>query len=315
MVLALRHERLPRTLHAQEPSPHVDWSSGAVALLAEEQAWPRGERPRYAAVSAFGISGTNAHVVLGEAPGSYRPPNRGRPGRPPRPRTARCRWSSPRGPTKPSARPGARRLSAVVADETVQLPDLGLSLAVDRARHEHRAVVLAGTREAAALGIGEVADGRARIRGTVESGGRSAVFLFPGQGSQSAGMAADLLEWSPVFAESIRACDAAMAPWQDWSVAAVLRQEPGAPLDRVDVVQPALFAVMVPLAALWRSYGVEPAAVAGHSQGEIAAAHVAGILTLEDAARLIVLRSRLLRSVAGQGAMAAVALDETAVRS
>ncbi|MFI6875925.1 SDR family NAD(P)-dependent oxidoreductase [Streptomyces sp. NPDC050400] len=313
MVLALRHERLPRTLHAQEPSPHVDWSSGAVALLAEEQHWPRGDRPRYAAVSAFGISGTNAHVVLGEAPEAQaaEPPETGTPA------------STPHGPvplvvsarTDEALRAQARRLSAVVADETVQLADLGLSLAVDRARHEHRAVVLAGTREAAALGIGEVADGRARIRGTVESGGRSAVFLFPGQGSQWAGMGADLLEWSPVFAESIRACDAAMAPWQDWSVAAVLRQEPGAPgLDRVDVVQPALFAVMVSLAALWRSYGVEPAAVAGHSQGEIAAAHVAGILTLEDAARLIVLRSRLLRSVAGQGAMAAVALDETAVR-
>ncbi len=176
-------------------------SSGAVALLAEEQAWPRGERPGTRPSPRSASAAPTPTSSSGEAPGSYRPPNRGRPGRPPRPRTARCRWSSPRGPTKPSARPGARRLSAVVADETVQLPDLGLSLAVDRARHEHRAVVLAGTREAAALGIGEVADGRARIRGTVESGGRSAVFLFPGQGSQSAGMAADLLEWSPVFAE------------------------------------------------------------------------------------------------------------------
>ncbi|MEU5959351.1 SDR family NAD(P)-dependent oxidoreductase [Streptomyces sp. NPDC047525] len=314
MVLALRHERLPRTLHAQEPSPHVDWSSGAIALLAQERQWPRGERPRYAAVSAFGISGTNAHVVLAEATEPQETEEE---------RTAAPQPVTERRPvplvvsarTEEALYAQAQRLASVVADERVQLPDLGLSLATTRARHEHRAVVLAGSREAALRGMSEVAAGRARVGGAVESGGRSAVFLFPGQGSQWAGMGADLLEWSPLFAETIRACDEAMAPWQDWSVAAVLRQEPGAPgLDRVDVVQPALFAVMVSLAALWRSYGVEPAAVAGHSQGEIAAAHVAGILTLEDAARLVVLRSRLLRSLAGKGAMAAVALDEAAVR-
>ncbi|MER5853432.1 SDR family NAD(P)-dependent oxidoreductase [Streptomyces sp. NPDC002012] len=313
MVLALQHERLPRTLHAQEPSPHVDWSSGAIALLAEERAWPRGERPRYAAVSAFGISGTNAHVVLAEATEPQETEERATV---PQSVTERCPVPlvvSAR--TEEALRAQAQQLSAVVADETVPLPDLGLSLATTRARHEHRAVVLAGSREAAVRAMSDVAAGRARVRGAAESGGRSAVFLFPGQGSQWAGMGADLLQWSPVFAETIRACDEAMAPWQDWSVAAVLRQEPGAPgLDRVDVVQPALFAVMVSLAALWRSYGVEPAAVAGHSQGEIAAAHVAGILTLEDAARLVVLRSRLLRSLAGQGAMAAVALGEAAVR-
>ncbi|KUM94497.1 hypothetical protein AQI95_43525 [Streptomyces yokosukanensis] len=311
MVLALRHERLPRTLHVEEASPHVDWSSGAVALLAKERDWRRGERPRYAAVSAFGISGTNAHVVLQEAPEPQEAEARANPQavtpQHPVPLVVSAR-------TEEALRAQAQRLSAVVADTAVELPDLAFSLATARARHEHRAVVLAGSRESALQGMREVADGGARLRGSVESGGRSAVFLFPGQGSQWAGMGADLLAWSPVFAEAIEACDEAMAPWQDWSVAAVLRQDPGAPgLDRVDVVQPALFAVMVSLAALWRSYGVEPAAVAGHSQGEIAAAYVAGALTLEDAARLVVLRSRLLRSLAGQGAMAAVALDEAAV--
>ncbi|MER6998703.1 type I polyketide synthase, partial [Streptomyces sp. NPDC000410] len=339
MVLALQHEKLPRTLHVEEPSPHADWASGALALLAEERDWPRGERPRYAAVSAFGISGTNAHVVLQEAPEPRAMPvddNAGD-GVAGRPEPGQIRRTDPEetgeratpravteqhpvplvvsARTDEALRAQARQLSAVVADTAVELPGLGLSLATARARHEHRAVVLAGSRASALQGMREVADGRARVRGTVESGGHPAVFLFPGQGSQWAGMAADLLEWSPVFAATIQACDEAMAPWQDWSVAAVLRQEPGAPgLDRVDVVQPALFAVMVSLAELWRSYGVEPAAVAGHSQGEIAAAYVAGILTLQDAARLVVLRSRLLRSPAGQGAMAAVALDEAAVR-
>ncbi|MEU5499876.1 SDR family NAD(P)-dependent oxidoreductase [Streptomyces griseofuscus] len=312
MVLALRHERLPRTLHAEEASPHVDWSSGAVALLAEEQHWPRGERPRYAAVSAFGISGTNAHVVLQEAPAPEETGERAAP-RPATPQHPVPLVVSAR--SEEALRAQARRLSDVLADTDAELPGIGLTLATARARHEHRAVVVAGSRDLALHGMREVAAGAARLTGTVESGGRSAVFLFPGQGSQWAGMGADLLAWSPVFAETIRACDEAMAPWQDWSVAAVLRQQPGAPgLDRVDVVQPALFAVMVSLAALWRSYGVEPAAVAGHSQGEIAAAYVAGALTLEDAARLVVLRSRLLRSLAGKGAMAAVALDEAAVR-
>ncbi|MGW1375443.1 acyltransferase domain-containing protein [Streptomyces sp. NPDC002446] len=323
MVLALQHERLPRTLHAEEPSPHIDWSSGAVALLAEERDWPRGDRPRYAAVSGIGISGTNAHVVLQEAPEPQETQETQESGETGETGERTPQSVTPQSPvplvvsarTDQALRAQAERLSAVVADTAVELPDLGFSLATARARHEHRAVVLAGSREAALLGMREVAAGRARAQGTAESRGRSAVFLFPGQGSQWAGMAADLLAWSPVFAEAIQACDEAMAPWQDWSVAAVLRQEPGAPgLDRVDVVQPALFAVMVSLAALWRSYGVEPAAVAGHSQGEIAAAHVAGVLTLEDAARLVVLRSRLLRSVAGQGAMAAVALDEATVR-
>ncbi|MER8062672.1 MULTISPECIES: SDR family NAD(P)-dependent oxidoreductase [unclassified Streptomyces] len=312
MVLALRHERLPRTLHVEEASPHVDWSSGAVALLAEEQHWPRGERPRYAAVSAFGISGTNAHVILQEAPEPEESGDHAAP-RPTTPRHPVPLVVSAR--SEEALRAQARRLSAVLADTTTDLPGIGLSLATARARHEHRAVVVAGSRDLALQGMREIAAGAARVTGTVETGARSAVFLFPGQGSQWAGMGADLLAWSPVFAETIRACDEAMAPWQDWSVAAVLRQEPGAPgLDRVDVVQPALFAVMVSLAALWRSHGVEPAAVAGHSQGEIAAAYVAGVLTLEDAARLVVLRSRLLRSLTGKGAMAAVALDEAAVR-
>ncbi|WP_345025944.1 acyltransferase domain-containing protein, partial [Streptomyces sedi] len=141
------------------------------------------------------------------------------------------------------------------------------------------------------------------------------VFVFPGQGSQWVGMASGLMDASPVFAEHLGACADALAPHVDWDLLAVLREEPGAPgLDRVDVVQPVLFAVMVSLARLWREYGVEPAAVVGHSQGEIAAAYVAGALSLEDAAKVVALRSRALTALAGTGGMASIALSAEQVR-
>src|SRR5205807_3627132 len=145
--------------------------------------------------------------------------------------------------------------------------------------------------------------------------GAKAVFVCPGQGSQWEGMALELYDSAPVFAQSLEACAAALSPYVDWSLEAVLRGAPGAPsLERVDVVQPALFAVMVSLAALWRSYGVEPAAVVGHSQGEIAAACVAGGLSLEDAARVVALRSQAIRDeLAGKGGMVSVALPAAEV--
>src|SRR5207302_3762020 len=135
-------------------------------------------------------------------------------------------------------------------------------------------------------------------------------FVFPGQGAQWEGMALELLESSPVFAEELRACGEALSAFVDWELDDVLRRAPGAPsLERVDVVQPALFAVMVSLARLWRSFGVEPAAVVGHSQGEIAAAHVAGALSLDDAARVVALRSQAVRDeLAGHGGMVSLAL-------
>nr|2QO3_A Chain A, EryAII Erythromycin polyketide synthase modules 3 and 4 [Saccharopolyspora erythraea]2QO3_B Chain B, EryAII Erythromycin polyketide synthase modules 3 and 4 [Saccharopolyspora erythraea] len=311
VVLALRNGELPATLHVEEPTPHVDWSSGGVALLAGNQPWRRGERTRRAAVSAFGISGTNAHVIVEEAPEREHRETTAHDGRP--------------VPLVVSARStAALRAQAAQIAELLERPDadlagVGLGLATTRARHEHRAAVVASTREEAVRGLREIAAGAATadavVEGVTEVDGRNVVFLFPGQGSQWAGMGAELLSSSPVFAGKIRACDESMAPMQDWKVSDVLRQAPGAPgLDRVDVVQPVLFAVMVSLAELWRSYGVEPAAVVGHSQGEIAAAHVAGALTLEDAAKLVVGRSRLMRSLSGEGGMAAVALGEAAVR-
>jgi polyketide synthase 12 len=331
MVLALGHELLPPTLHVDAPTPEVDWSAGSVRLLTQPVAWPAGDRARRAAVSAFGISGTNAHVIVEEVPpvpvaaedsggGLFRP------------------GSAPVLPWLLSGRsPGALagqagRLAAALtapgdltsdlageatSDETVDAPgvpdaaDLAWSLATTRTALEHRAVVLADDPTIARVPLAALAEDRSApgvLTGVAGNG--QVALVFPGQGSQWAGMAVELLDTVPVFAGRIAECEAALAPWTDWSLTAVLRRQPGAPdLERVDVVQPVLWAVMVSLAALWQAAGVEPVAVVGHSQGEIAAACVAGALTLADAAKVVALRSRALLALSGAGGMASLPLS------
>ncbi|MBD0674562.1 type I polyketide synthase, partial [Streptomyces sp. CBMA156] len=310
MVQAMRYDLLPATLHVDEPTPHVDWSAGTLRLLTEARPWQRDGRPRRAGVSSFGMSGTNAHVILEEAP--ERAAVQARPAEP-----------SLTGAPTPwllSARGGAalRAQAARLREHLDTRPELTTdqlagALVSGRSSFDHRAVLLAEDRESFAelltvLAEDGTADGL--VRGTAAAGGRT-VFVFPGQGTQWAGMAAGLLDSSAVFRDSVRACDEALARYADWSVEAVLRgAEDAPPIERLDVVQPTLFTMMVSLAALWRSHGITPAAVVGHSQGEIAAAHVAGALTLDDAMRIVALRSKLLLSLAGQGAMASVALPE-----
>ncbi|WP_086820010.1 type I polyketide synthase [Allokutzneria sp. NRRL B-24872] len=276
MVLALRNGLLPRTLHADEPSSHVDWSSGVVSLLNEAQRWPRVDRPRRAGISAFGVSGTNAHMILEEAPRE--------PSVVPEPIPDLVPWVV-------SGRT-AEALNARIAalESFVDTLDVGYSLAA-RSSFEHRAVLLDG----------------AEVRGVATVGGRT-VFVFPGQGSQWVGMGLELLS-ERVFAESMQECASAFEAYVDWDLFEELR----GPLDRVDVVQPVTFAVMVSLAALWRSYGVAPDAVVGHSQGEIAAAYVAGALSLEDAARVVCLRSKAITALSGRGGMGSIALPVDAV--
>ena len=305
MVESIRREALPRTLHADPPSSHVDWSAGAVELLTESRPWPRAERPRRAGVSSFGISGTNAHVILEEAPVAEALPRGDRPPAVPLVLS---------GHTEAALRAQAQCLAAWMAGRTELEPlDVGFTLAVGRSRLEWRAVVQGADRAELLAGLGALARGEHRdgvVEGRATREPRRAVFVFPGQGAQWEGMARELLDAAPAFAESLRACGRALAEHVDWSLEDVLRGAPGAPsLERVDVVQPVLFAVMVSLAALWRSYGVEPSAVVGHSQGEIAAAYVAGGLSLPDAARIVCLRSRAVADLlAGHGGMGSVAL-------
>ncbi|WP_055546218.1 type I polyketide synthase [Streptomyces kanamyceticus] len=342
MVQAIRHGVLPKTLHVEEPTPHVDWSSGAVRLLTEARAWPDTEgRPRRAGVSAFGISGTNTHVIVEEAPSD----TEAAAGSGPADTATETATDGQNGRTvsgltdtlvpwlvsarsERALRAQAELLAAHAATEHTSLRDIGHSLASTRAALEHRAVILAPDHETAVAGLTSLATGDPTVpshvvRGTatttdpdeLELTGKT-VFVFPGQGSQWVGMAAGLLESSPVFAGRLAECDAALEPYVGWSVVDVVRGVDGAPsLDDVVVVQCALWAVMVSLAELWRSVGVEPAAVIGHSQGEIAAAAVAGALSLEDAAKVVALRAAAIAGeLSGKGGMVSVALPAEDVR-
>ncbi|MFC4562164.1 type I polyketide synthase [Nocardiopsis mangrovi] len=306
-VMALRHRRLPKTLHAEEPTSRVDWSAGSVSLLTEPVEWPDGDRPRRAGVSSFGISGTNAHLILEEAP---EPAPRPAAGSPPLLSSGPVPWVLS-AKTARELRGQAERLLAVAGDPDTSLTDVAWSLARTRARFDHRAVISGSTLPELRDGLAALAEGHGSadlVSGAVIPSPR-VVMVFPGQGAQWPAMARELHACSPAFAEAFDACAAAITPWVEWDPRHLVTGE-DLDLNRVDVVQPALFAVMVSLARLWGAVGVEPAAVIGHSQGEIAAAHIAGALSLDDAARIVALRSRALRELSGLGGMLSVPLPE-----
>ncbi|MFC8173444.1 type I polyketide synthase [Streptomyces sp. NPDC057325] len=311
------------------PNPEVADFHEDFEVLRAPRPWPGGpDRPRRAGVSAFGMGGTNAHVVLEQAPEPVRTTTAGATGgatddavtgaaggttagAAPAPGTLPWVLSAR---SEPALRAQAARLRDLVAADPALVPaDVGHSLASTRTLLEHRAVVLADDREEALAGLGLLAEGgdSARVvRGRAADGPSGpVVFVFPGQGSQWLAMGKRLYAGSEVFARSVDACERALAPYVDWSLVDVLTGAGTAPsLDRVDVVQPALFSMMVSLARVWRSLGVVPDAVVGHSQGEIAAACAAGALGLDDAARIVALRSRAVVELLGRdGGMSAVA--------
>ncbi|WUG42435.1 type I polyketide synthase [Kitasatospora sp. NBC_00458] len=313
-VMALRNGVLPATLHVDEPTPQVDWSSGAVELLTESRAWPETGRLRRAGVSSFGMSGTNAHVILEQAPEQPEPTSV------PDGEPAAVRPWVISARTPDALRAQAARLEAeLAARPDLPVADVGRALLSSRALFEHRAVVLGRERGQFAAGLRAVADAVPApgvVTGEASPVGRGPVWVFPGQGGQWVGMAVELLDSSEVFADRWADCERALKGCLDWSITDVVRGAAGAPgYERVDVVQPVLFAVMVSLAEVWRSFGVVPAAVIGHSQGEIAAACVAGALSLEDAARVVALRARALGALAGRGGMVSLAAPRAEVES
>ncbi|MFJ4641881.1 type I polyketide synthase, partial [Streptomyces hygroscopicus] len=298
MVQAIRHGLLPKTLHADQPTSKVDWTSGAVSLLTKARPWPETGHPRRAGISSFGVSGTNAHLILEQAPETATTPEAD---------GSEANGSEPETPglvatggvvpwvlsakSAAALRAQAERLLTHLRSHPEGSPvDLGWSLATTRTALEHRAVVLAPDAEQATGALTALAEGQPHpglVTGETGTDGKT-VFVFPGQGAQWTGMGAQLLDQSPVFAARLHECAEVLARFTDWNLIDVITGAPNAPsLDRVDVLQPTTFAIMVSLAALWQANGIYPDAVIGHSQGEIAAACVAGVLTLHDAAKIV----------------------------
>ncbi|MFB9909385.1 type I polyketide synthase [Allokutzneria oryzae] len=313
MVMAMRHNTLPKTLHVTEPTPHVDWESGSVRLLTEAQPWPEGERTRRAAISSFGISGTNAHAIIEQAPPA-----------PPAPEPDS--YLEPGGPvpfvlsgkSEAALKAQAAQLRSFVdGNPDLDLIDLGRSLATTRSSFEQRAAVVVDDRKGLLQSLDALASGEpsASVVRAGGADGRKVVFVFPGQGSQWLDMALDLWEHYPSFRNQVLACDEALRPYIDWSLVDVLLKKDGAPsLERIDVIQPVLFAMMTGLAQLWRAHGVQPAAVVGHSQGEVAAAFIAGALSLDEACRIIARRSQAWSRLSGKGGMLSILLPVEEIR-
>ncbi|MEV3860547.1 type I polyketide synthase [Streptomyces sp. NPDC050095] len=336
MIMAMRHGVLPRTLHVDAPSSHVDWSAGAVELLTEARPWQPDGRPRRAGVSSFGASGTNAHLILEEAP-------QGEPAPEPAPE---CQTASEAGPapaqepapdpvnlpdglvpwvlsarSEQALRAQAQKLRAYVTDRDGLdgldgLVDIGRSLVATRARFDHRAVVIGRDRDellSALTALGEGTEAAGEVHGVArELDG--CVFMFPGQGSPWAGAAKPLYEAFPVFARSLDEICARFDAHLPFALKPLLLSDEPADPERTDIAQPALFTLQVSLYRLVAQYGPRPDRLIGHSVGEIAAAHVSGVLDLDTATKLVAARGRVMQTVTERGAMLAVRACEARIQ-
>ncbi|WP_157881440.1 type I polyketide synthase, partial [Streptomyces phaeochromogenes] len=308
MVMAMHHDLLPRTLHVTEPSSHVDWTTGSVELLTQAQSWQRNGHPRRAGVSSFGISGTNAHLILEEAPDF------------PEGSSVEPAVRLPVVPWVLSARTGealraqAAQLAAHITEQDLDPVDVGYSLAATRAVLEHRVVVVGAEMTELLEGLAKVVEGEAganAVTGVARPG--KLAFLCSGQGSQRLGMGMELYDTFPVFARALDEVTGELGlPLREimWP-----EEEPEGHgrLDGTEFAQPALFALEVALGRLLESWGVRPDFVAGHSVGELAAAHLAGVFSLPDACALVAARGRLMGALPAGGVMVAVRATEDEV--
>ncbi|MEV0186640.1 SDR family NAD(P)-dependent oxidoreductase [Streptomyces sp. NPDC050625] len=311
MVLAMRHGVLPKTLHVDRPTPQVDWSAGSVELLTEATAWPETDHPRRAGISSFGISGTNAHIILEQAPepeseGQAEDTIDGEGQELMRARTTVVPWVLS-AKTGQALRDQARRLLSSVDLAAASPADVGFSLAATRSALEHRAAVVGADGEELRAGLTALAAGEPAaqvVTGRAEADRGRVGFLFSGQGSQRRWMGRELYTAYPVFAAAYDEVCALLDAEVDVDTET---------LHQTGATQPALFAVEVALFRLLESWGIRPDYVAGHSVGEIAAAHVAGVLSLDDAAKLVSARAALMQALPAGGAMVAVHATEDEV--
>ena len=307
VALSLKHRYLPASLHFQTPNPAIPWDQIPVRIQAQPEPWPEHEGPALGGVSAFGIAGTNAHVVLAEAP-EVRPPTES---------AVNHASGSPYLVPLSARSPAALRDLAVslrewiATGETPALADIAYTASVRRSHHDHRAALTATSLDDLSQQLADFVEGwQAENIQPVEAAERKILFVFPGQGSQWVGMGRQFMEREPAFRRAMEQCSAAIQPLTGWSLVDILCSDAVKErLEQIDFIQPALFAMQVSLGMLWRSYGIQPTAVVGHSLGEVAAAYFAGSLSLEDAARVICKRSQLMKTISGKGAMLATDLS------
>jgi len=307
-ILCLRHEEIPPHLHMKTPNPHIPWTQYPFKVVTERTAWPRGDKPRHVGVSSFGFSGTNAHVILGDAPAATRP-DAGRSGTQILPLSAR---------TAEALHSLAQQWATWLEAPTAPLADACRMASIGRSHFNHRLAVTSASTEDAAATLRSYLAGQSKrslALGTAAGSRPKIAFLFTGQGSQYVGMGRKLYQEQPVFRAAIDACDQALREPLGRSLLDLLYGETASEdeLKQTCFAQPAIFAMELGLSRLWQSWGIEPDMVCGHSIGEYAAAHIAGILSLDDALALVAERGRLMQQLPVGGAMAAIFADEPTV--
>jgi myxalamid-type polyketide synthase MxaE and MxaD len=310
VALSLKNRYIPASLHFKEPNPAIPWDDLPIRIQSKGEPWPEHDGPAVGGVSAFGIAGTNAHIVLEEAPVLNQPDvQSASSGEHP----DASMYLVPLSARSPSAlRDLVQNIKGVIESNTsFSLEDLGYTASLRRSHNEYRtsftAASLQGLDEEFSHFLEDWQEYRFPL---VEPTNRKILFIFPGQGSQWAGMGIQIMKNEPVFRAALERCSRAIEPLTGWSLIDILlSKDINERLEQIDFIQPALFAMQVALAEQWRAWGIAPDAVAGHSMGEIAAAYSAGAISLEDAARVICQRSQLMKTVSGKGAMISVDLS------